>query len=150
MQRADIAIRPLQAADHAVWLPLWQGYQTFYETGIPDAVSELTWQRLLEPAEPVYGALAWVNGEAVGLVHWLYHRSTWTAGNDCYLQDLFVSPQVRGGGVGRRLIEQVYEQAAGAGSASVYWLTHETNTTAQTLYNRIAERTGFIHYCRPL
>jgi GNAT superfamily N-acetyltransferase len=150
MQRADISIRSLQVADHAVWLPLWQGYQTFYEVEIAEAVTALTWQRLLDPAEPVHGALAWVNGEAVGMVHWLYHRTTWTEGDDCYLQDLFASPQVRGGGVGRRLIEHVYGQAAEAGCASVYWLTHETNATAQALYNRIAERTGFIHYCQPL
>lgn len=150
MQRADIAIRPVTADDWFVWLPLWHGYQEFYEVELPEHVTARTWQRLLDPAEPVQGVLAWVDGQAVGLVHWVTHRTTWSDGDDCYLQDLFVSSSVRGGGVGRRLIEHVVEAAAQARCASVYWITHESNTTAQRLYDRIATRSGFIQYCRPL
>ena len=101
---------------------------------------------MLDPAEPVHGALAWQGGEAVGLAHWLTHRSTWFVEDLCYLNDLFVAPAVRGGGVGRRLIEHVYAAAEAAGSPRVYWLTHETNATAQALYHRLAVKTGFIHY----
>jgi len=141
------AVRP---DDHAAWLALWRGYQAFYGVDIPASTSEVTWQRLLDPAEPVHGAIAWQDGVDVGLVHWVYHRTSWSVGDDCYLQDLFVTPEQRGGGVGRALIEHVYEQAGEAGCASVHWLTHETNHTAQQLYNRIAERSGFIQYCQPL
>lgn len=143
-------IRALTADDHPQWLPLWQGYLTFYEAALPAIVTETTWQRLLDPAEPVHGALAIDgDGRAVGLVHWLFHRSTWWVGDVCYLNDLFVDPTLRGKGVGRALIAHVYAQATAKGAPKVYWLTHETNTTAQKLYNAVAERTGFIQYRQP-
>ncbi len=110
-------------------------------------MTRTTWQRLLDPAEPVHGALAFdEEGRAVGLAHWLFHRSTWSEGNSCYLNDLFVDPGLRGKGVGRALIDHVHADAAARGAPKVYWLTHETNTTAQRLYNAVAERTGFIQY----
>jgi GNAT superfamily N-acetyltransferase len=139
-------ISPLREEDHDAWLPLWRGYQAFYQTDIAAAVSAVTWARLLDPAEPMNGALAWRGSSAIGLVHYIEHRSCWTTGNYCYLQDLFVAPDLRGGGVGRRLIEFVYEQARARGCSRVYWLTHETNTHAMQLYGRLAERSGFIQY----
>lgn len=142
----DIRIAPLQPGHHAAWLPLWRGYQSFYEVDIPAGVSEVTWTRLLDPAEPVAGALAWRGAEAVGLVHHIRHRSCWTTGDYCYLQDLFVAPQIRGAGIGRKLIEHVYAHAASLGCSRVYWLTHETNTAAMQLYDRIAQRSGFVQY----
>lgn len=134
------------AADHAAWLPLWQGYQRFYQTEIPAATSDLTWQRFLDPDEPVHAALAWQDGEAVGLVHFIFHRRCWTPGDYCYLQDLFVAEALRGGGIGRALIEYVYARAAAAGASRVHWLTQETNYRGRQLYDRIAERPGFIQY----
>ncbi|CAA0113735.1 Uncharacterised protein [Starkeya nomas] len=143
-------IRALAPADHALWLPLWQAYLTFYEAELPDAVSETTWRRLIDPAEPVHGALALdAQGRAVGLAHWLFHRSTWAVGDVCDLNDLFVDAGQRGQGLGRRLIEHVHAAAAAQGAPKVYWLTHETNATAQRLYNAVAERTGFIQYRKP-
>jgi GNAT superfamily N-acetyltransferase len=139
-------IRGVAAADYAAWLPLWRDYQTFYKVDLPETATRTLWARMLDPAEPVHGALAWDGADAVGLAHWLTHRNTWTVEDICYLNDLFVSPEVRGGGIGRRLIEHVYAAAQAAGCTRVYWLTHETNTTAQALYNRIAVRSGFIHY----
>ena len=139
-------IRSITAADHAAWLPLWQGYQRFYNTTINDETSALTWQRFLDPAEPMHAALAWRNGEAVGLVHFIYHRSCWTVGDYCYLQDLYVAEGLRGGGIGRQLIEHVYAEARAAGASRVHWLTHETNTDAMQLYERIADRPGFVQY----
>ena len=144
--RIPVEIRPLTAADEAAWLPLWQGYQRFYMTEIPAEVSAVTWQRLLDAGEPMHGALAWHEGKAIGLVHYLYHRSTWTVGDYCYLQDLFIDKAVRSGGVGRRLIEHVYAEARAADCARVYWLTHESNSRAMLLYERIAERSGFVQY----
>ena len=141
------ALRPL---DHADWLPLWRGYQAFYEVDIPADVSALTWARLLDPAEPMAGALAWNGPTAVGMVHRVRHRSCWTVGDYCYLQDLFVSPALRRTGIGRKLIEHVYAEAAREGCSRVYWTTHETNATAMRLYDRIAERSGFVQYRKSL
>ena len=146
MSAAPLEIRPLGTADHAAWLPLWQGYQRFYKTEIAAETSAVTWQRFLDPAEPMNAALAWRNGEAVGLVHYIYHRSCWTVGDYCYLQDLYVAEGVRGGGIGRQLIEHVYAAARAAGASRVHWLTHETNTDAMQLYDRIADRSGYVQY----
>jgi len=145
-----IQIRPITAADHAAWLPLWQGYLAFYHSELPAEVSDVTWQRFLDPAEPTNAALAWRDGQAVGLVQWIFHRSNWSVEDSCYLQDLFVSPDLRGGGVGRQLIEHVYAAAKTAGSTRVHWLTHETNQTAMQLYDRIAQRSGFVQYRQQL
>lgn len=142
----SIEIRPISSADHAVWLPLWQGYQRFYKAEIAEATSAVTWQRFLDPSEPMHAALAWHNGRAVGLVHYIFHRSCWTSGDYCYLQDLFVAEDLRGTGIGRQLIEHVYAQASAAGASRVHWLTHESNTDAMQLYERIAERSGFLQY----
>ena len=141
-----VMIRAVQAGDYDVWLPLWRGYQKFYEAEIPPETTRVTWARILDAREPVFGALAFSAERAVGMVHWLYHRTCWTIGNNCYLQDLFVAPEQRGGGIGRKLIEHVYATARVGGCAKVYWLTHETNKTAMLLYDRIATRTGFVHY----
>jgi len=141
-----VQIRPVGAADQAAWLPLWQAYQRFYQAEIPAATSAVIWQRFLDPAEPMHAALAWRDGEAIGLVHWIFHRSCWTVGDYCYLQDLFVAESVRGGGLGRALIEHVYAQARQAGASRVHWLTQEHNAQARLLYERIASRSGFIQY----
>jgi GNAT superfamily N-acetyltransferase len=139
-------IQRLDPADFDRWQPLWQGYLAFYKTSVPDDVTRLTFQRLTSPDEPMGGFLA-VRGErAIGMVNWIRHRSCWTAGDYCYLQDLFVDPEVRGGGVGRQLIEAVYDTARSQGCSRVHWLTHETNTDAMTLYDRIADRSGFVQY----
>ncbi|SDT15325.1 GNAT family N-acetyltransferase [Pseudomonas oryzae] len=146
MSRTPLAIRPLDAADHAAWLPLWQAYQRFYNAEIPAATSAVTWQRFLDPAEPMHAALAWRDDAAVGLVHWIFHRSCWTAGDYCYLQDLYVTEDQRGAGIGRALIEHVHAQAGAAGASRVHWLTQETNYAGRQLYDRLAERSGFIQY----
>lgn len=141
-----IEIKAVEAADFDEWLPLWRAYQRFYEIEIPDAVSRGTWGRFLDPAEPMHAALAFAGGRAVGLVHTVHHRSTWTRADYCYLQDLFVSDEARGGGIGRKLIEHVYADARRRGMARVHWLTHETNGQARRLYDGLADRSGFIQY----
>ena len=148
--RLDVEIRPVGDADHAAWLPLWQGYQRFYMTEIPAEVSVINWQRFLDPADPLHAALAWADGQAVGLAHWLYHRSSWTIGDYCYLEDLYIARDLRGQGVGRQLIEYVEAQARAAGCSKLYWLTHETNTSAMRLYARVAEHSGFVQYAKAL
>jgi GNAT superfamily N-acetyltransferase len=146
----DSQIRPVTEQDHAAWLPLWQAYLQFYKTQLPDSVSVSTWERLLDPSEPTHAALAWKDGRAVGMVHFIYHRSNWSIANSCYLQDLIVAPEERGTGVGRLLIEHVYLTARADGCDKVHWLTHETNATAIQLYERIAERSGLIQFRKPL
>lgn len=146
----QIDIRPVSANDHAAWLPLWQAYLRFYNTELPDAVTQSTWQRLLDPNEPTHAALAWAEGKALGMVHYIYHRSNWSIENSCYLQDLLVVPEARGTGVSRLLIEHVYATAKADGCCKVHWLTHETNATAIRLYERIAERPGFIQFRKAL
>ncbi|MBH3426761.1 GNAT family N-acetyltransferase [Pseudomonas alkylphenolica] len=146
----SVTIRPVSAEDHSAWLPLWQAYQRFYETRIADEVTAVAWQRMLDPTEPTNAALAWVDGKAVGMVHWIYHRSNWSIENSCYLQDLYVQSEQRGLGIGRQLIEYVYATAKAAGCAKVHWLTHETNATAISLYEQVAERPGFIQFRKPL
>jgi GNAT superfamily N-acetyltransferase len=141
-----ITIRAASADDHDRWLPLWHGYLTFYKANIDPATTDETWRRFHDPAEPIWAALAWRDGQAVGLVHWILHRSTWTVGDYCYLQDLFVEPGMRGGGIGRRLITHVTEEAERAGCSRVYWLTHETNREAMVLYDQVADRSGFVQY----
>ncbi len=142
-------IAPLTADDKAAWFTLWAGYQAFYETDLT-AVTATTWTRLLHPSEPLHGALATVDGTPAGLVHWVIQRSTWTIANTCYLQDLFVTPTHRGTGAGRALITHATQAAQTAGCADIYWLTHATNTTAMRLYDRMATKTGFLHYQRLL
>lgn len=139
-------VRLARPGDFAQWLPLWRGYQAFYQIDIPKSVTEVTWRRFHDPAEPMHCAVAELAGRLTGLVHYIYHRSCWTAGDYCYLQDLFTSVESRGKGVGRALIEHVYANAAAAGAPRVYWLTQENNRQAILLYDRIAEKSGFLQY----
>ncbi|CAN7788789.1 GNAT family N-acetyltransferase [Paraburkholderia hospita] len=142
----SVQIRAVESTDFDIWLPLWKGYQQFYEVDIPEPVTLQTWARLLDPAEPMYAALAIAGEQALGMVHLIYHRSTWTTGNYCYLQDLFVADNARGRGVGRALIEHVFADARRNRPTRVHWLTHESNNNAMQLYDRIADRSGFVQY----
>lgn len=146
----SLIVRPVAPGDFQAWLPLWQGYNSFYgrsgPTALPDHITHTTWDRFLDPAEPVHALVAESGGRLVGLAHYLFHRSTTMVERTCYMQDLFAGEAVRGQGVGRRLIEAVYDQARLAGSSAVYWHTHESNGTARLLYDRMATDTGFLVY----
>jgi GNAT superfamily N-acetyltransferase len=139
-------IRPLTAADHARWLPLWEGYQTFYQTQLSDAITATTFARFLDANEPVFAGVAEHEGTLLGMVTCVVHRSTWSLTHYAYLEDLFVSPAARGMGVGRSLIAWVQTQARERDCSKLYWHTHETNQQAQALYNRVAHQSGFIEY----
>ena len=147
-----LVIRPVRAQDWNAWLPLWQGYNAFYgragATALPEEITRTTWQRFFDAYEPVHALVAQQGERLVGLTHYLFHRSTTKLGPNCYLQDLFTAEAVRGQGVGRALIEAVGERAQAGGASSVYWQTHETNTTAMQLYDRVAAKSGFIVYRR--
>jgi GNAT superfamily N-acetyltransferase len=144
----DIVVRPLRPDERAVWEPLWRGYQVFYETDIPESATTVTWGRLHDPAEPMGALGAYVGGRLCGIAHYIFHRSCWSIGNYCYLQDLFVAEAARGRGLGRRLIAAVEQAARDVGASRIYWLTHETNTDARALYDKVAQRSGFIQYRR--
>lgn len=139
-------VRALMPADRAQWDPLWAGYRAFYHAAIADRTTDLTWARFHDAAEPMWAFGAFEGERMIGIVHMLAHRSTWTEGNYMYLQDLFTDETQRGKGVGRALIERVYDEARKMGAARVYWHTHETNAQAILLYDRIADRSGFIQY----
>lgn len=144
---ANVAeIRPVRADERDQWQMLWRGYLDFYKASVPPATYDTTWARLNDPAEPMWLLVADVDGRLKGIVHYLYHRSCWTVGNYCYLQDLFVAEDARKLGLGRALIEAVYREARAAGASRVHWLTHETNATARALYDTLADRPGFIQY----
>jgi len=143
-------IRPIVRTDFAQWLPLWEGYNKFYgrfgPTALPDAITQTTWARFFDAYEPMHALIAEDAGQLVGLVHYIFHRSTISIASTCYLQDLFTKESVRGRGTGRKLINAVYEQARLAGISRVYWHTHESNGAAMKLYDKVAERSGFVVY----
>jgi GNAT superfamily N-acetyltransferase len=136
--------------DFHAWMPLWNGYNAFYgrtgPTALPPEVTEMTWSRFFDAYEPMHALVAEDSGKLLGLVHFLFHRSTTQIALTCYLQDLFTVEEARGKGVGRALINAVYQHAAAAGSPRVYWQTHETNSVAMRLYDKVAEKSGFIVY----
>jgi GNAT superfamily N-acetyltransferase len=141
-------------ADYDQWLPLWDGYNAFYgrqgTTALPRENTQMTWARFFDGYEPVHALVAESDGKLVGLTHYLFHRSTIMLGPICYLQDLFTDPALRGKGVGKLLIEAVYERARRAGSTRVYWHTQDTNATARRLYDHVAAHTGFVVYRKEL
>jgi len=145
-----LKIRPVTDADREEWEPLWQGYLTFYEAELPPGVTDATWRRFLDPSEPMHAVVAEIDGHLTGLAHYLFHRSTWAPECYCYLEDLFVPQDWRGHGIGRALIEAVERAAIEAHASRLYWSTHQTNTQAQMLYNKLAERSGFIQYRKRL
>jgi GNAT superfamily N-acetyltransferase len=144
-----LTIRPLTAADEAEWRRLWTAYLAFYETTLPEEIFQTTFARQLDPAHRERCCfIADLDGRAVGLVHAIWHAHNWRIEDVCYLQDLYADPDVRGHGVGRALIEAVYEEADRRGTPAVYWMTQEFNATARQLYDRIAKLTPFIKYSR--
>ena len=150
----DILIRAVQRSDFANWKTLWDGYNAFYgrkeETELPEATTSMTWSRFFDAYEPMHALVAEQSGQLLGLVHFLFHRSTISIEPVCYLQDLFTIENARGKGVGRRLIQEVYKRAKAAGCSRVYWQTHETNLTAMKLYDKVADKSGFVVYRKNL
>ncbi|MBU1353370.1 MAG: GNAT family N-acetyltransferase [Gammaproteobacteria bacterium] len=153
---STVVVRPVQAEDYAAWRPLWDGYNGFYgrfgATALPEHITQTTWQRLLDPAEPVFCLVAHdkQSGEMLGLAHYVFHRSLTRIEPVCYLSDLFTREAARGRGVGRALIDAVVGAARAAKSTRVYWQTHESNAAGRLLYDKLAQHHGFIVYAREL
>lgn len=149
-QTDPLLIRPIAAADAPRWRALWTAYLEFYKTSVPDEVYDTTFARILASDSPINGLIAERGGEALGLVHYIFHPTCWKIDPVCYLQDLFTLPAARGQGVARALIGAVYQKADAAGVPSVYWLTAENNYPGRMLYDQVATKTPFIKYARPL
>jgi GNAT superfamily N-acetyltransferase len=151
---SSVNVRSIQPADFRAWKPLWDGYNAFYgrkeETALRPEITQVTWQRFLDPHEPVFALVAETDGKVLGLAHYLFHRSTTRIELTCYLQDLFTAEAERGRGIGRALIQGVYEQARSAGISRVYWQTHESNAAGRRLYDKVAKHAGFIVYGQEL
>jgi GNAT superfamily N-acetyltransferase len=141
-------IRPLKSSDRAQWEALWDGYLRFYRQRLPSEVTNATFSRLTEDAQQPHGLVAEDGDKLVGLAHYLFHPSSWSLTDICYLEDLFVDPAARGGGVGRALIQAVYAAADRAKAGAVYWMTQEYNADGRALYDTLAHRTSFIRYER--
>ena len=143
-------IRDLRQEDRPGWETLWAGYLEFYKSSVSADVTNTTFARLLDANEPMFCLVAEDEGShaLIGMVNCVIHRSTWSEQNYCYLGDLFTSPAARNRGVGRALIEAVYNRADELKLPRVYWMTHETNETARRLYDQVAIRSGFIQYRR--
>ncbi len=143
-------IRALHAQDFEGWKPLWDGYNAFYgragATALEGSITALSWQRFLDPAEPMFAWVAEEAGRLIGLTHFVYHRSTTRSEGTCYLQDLYTHPAQRGKGVARALIQAVYAQAQADGIQRVYWQTHTSNALGRLLYDKVASHEGFIVY----
>lgn len=145
----SVDIRPLSPSDETEWKTLWKAYLEFYASSVSEQVYSTTFSRLTDPAVPAQFALiAERKGQAVGLVHAIFHPHNWRVEDVCYLQDLYVAPEARGTGAGRAMIEAVYAAADANGTPSVYWLTQDFNTEARQLYDRVAKVTPFIKYQR--
>jgi GNAT superfamily N-acetyltransferase len=145
-----VTVRAARHDDFEQWELLWDGYTRFYERAPNAAITDTLWRRAFDAYEPIHILVAELDGRIVGIVHYLYHRSTSLIEPVCYLQDLFTGDGLRGKGVGRALIEAVYARAKEAGAARVYWMTHETNHTAMKLYDNVAEKSGFLQYRKAL
>jgi GNAT superfamily N-acetyltransferase len=142
----SLIIRSVAPTDFAQWERLWEGYNQFYERTLAPEITKMTWSRFFDAYEPVHALVAELDGQLLGLAHYIFHRNTTLIAPVCYLQDLFTAESARGRGVGRALIELVYQRAKEAKSPRVYWQTHETNQTAMKLYDQVAERSGFVVY----
>lgn len=151
-KRLPVTVRAVKPEDFDAWKPLWDDYNAFYErvgpTALPDEVTQTTWRRFFDASEPVHCIVAEREGRVAGMCHYLWHRSTSRIEPVCYLQDLYTNADVRGYGVGRALINAVYELAKEHGCKRVYWLTHTTNTPGRTLYDKVAKHLGFIQYVK--
>lgn len=146
----DLTIRPIRAEDEAAWRPMWRAYLDFYETSVPDSTYDHAFAQLLSDDPASFNGLIAQQGDTpLGLVHFVFHPHLWRPEGTCYLLDLFTNVQARGQGVGRRLIEAVYDAADTRGVPSVYWMTQEFNYSGRMLYDRVGAKTPFIRYNRP-
>lgn len=144
----DVGVRPVQDADRERWLAMWAGYCAFYRTVVAPEVTESTWRRLFDDRSTIGGLIAFrpSSGETIGFAHYVVHPFTWSSQSACYLEDLFVESTARRSGAGGALIEHLIQLCKEQRWARLYWMTQQSNTTAQRLYDRYATADDFIRY----
>ena len=145
-----LTIRAIEEKDKSQWLKLWAGYLEFYKSTISPEQTELTWKRLINNELKMFGFVAESEEGVIGFTHCLFRPSTWTETDYCYLEDLFVDPNIRGKGVGRALMNRVFDFAKEKDSKRVYWTTQEFNKTARILYDSITPVSEFVQYRLPI
>jgi GNAT superfamily N-acetyltransferase len=146
----EAIIRKAEARDEAAWRGLWAQYLKFYRASVPEDVTANTWRTILDPAGNMHGLVGEVDGKVVGICNYLFHDSTWSLQPTCYLQDLYVDPLARGGGVARKLILACEAEAKAGNAFRLYWQTQEFNGAARSLYDTIVPRSSFIVYRKAL
>ncbi len=146
MMMAPQNIREATAADETAWRGLWRGFLEYYQVSLPGEVTTFTWKRLMDPLSPLKARMAYLDDQAAGFAIHQHHPSTWVMGDDCYLEDLFVAPACRGGGVGRALIEDLIGHARRQGWKRLYWNTNAANEVARRLYDRFTPDDGHVRY----
>ena len=139
-------IRPIEPRDEPRWRELFDGYTRFYEREPSEPIARHTWARIMDPASPVHAIVAEREDRVVGIANYLTHESTLALTPVCYLQDLFVDPACRGGGVGRALIDWLIAEMKARGWSRLYWNTRETNEPARALYDTYTPHSGFVRY----
>jgi GNAT superfamily N-acetyltransferase len=139
-------LRTVTQGDYARWKELFDAYTRFYEREPEEKLTRHTWARILDPSSPIFCVVAEVDGRIAGIAHYLLHESTGTFTPACYLQDLFVDPEVRAGGIGKSLIDWIVAEAKARGWSRVYWTTRENNYRARGLYDKYTPHSGFLRY----
>jgi len=142
-----VTIRKIEARDEPRWRELWDGYCLFYERELSAPITRYTWRRIMDPASPVHAIVAERAGDGViGMANYIIHENTWTLTPVCYLEDLFVDPARRAGGVGGQLIDWLLAECEAQGWSRLYWNTRENNYRARGLYDQYTPHSGFLRY----
>jgi GNAT superfamily N-acetyltransferase len=141
-----VQVRRLRDEDRAAWDELWRGYLRFYRADVSDAVTDATFARLRDESGGLLGLIADQDDRPVGLAHLVFHPSTWSATSYCYLEDMYVARDARGGAVARALFDAVYAAARERGADRVYWQTQQYNGAARSLYDTVGRLTSFVVY----
>ena len=146
-----IELRPVVSGDKQRWRELMLAYAAFYEVEVSDEGLAATWGWIEDEKENFWCTLASDStGQVIGFTQYqLMHRSL-SGSLVCYLSDLYVQPDTRGGGVGRALIDHVFEFARSNNVSNVRWLTQDFNAAARKLYDTYGEKSDFILYSFPV
>ena len=138
--------RSVEAGDRTAWGDLYRAYAEFYGVPQTDQMRDRVWGWLTDSSHDVLGFVAEKDGTLIGLAHCRPFARPLAAASGLFLDDLFVTPDVRGGRVGAALIDAVKTQAMMQGHSVVRWITAQDNATARGLYDQVATATQWVTY----